>query len=117
MHLCLNNFRPFHFPLEGLYSVAYGGSSWNLDTETLHISSTDILYNNHTDADVNDDNNDSPLWMILMDRSQLVMTIVGFVANMATSITLVKNGQVQFLLSYTFKMYGHMCVCVCVHVV
>ena len=36
-----------------------------------------------------------PFWVIFMDRSQLVMTIVGFLANIATSITLIKNGQVS----------------------
>ena len=36
-----------------------------------------------------------PLWMTLMDRSQLAMTIIGFLANIATSITLIKNGQVR----------------------
>ena len=61
-----------------------------MDTET------DMFYNNHTDTDAYDEI-DSPLWMMLMDRSQLIMTIVGFVANMATSITLLKNGQVKLL--------------------
>ena len=37
---------------------------------------------------------DSPLWIILMDRSQLVMTVIGLIANIATSLTLIKNGQV-----------------------
>ena len=35
-------------------------------------------------------------WIIkLMDRSQQVMTIVGLIANILTSITLIKNGQVS----------------------
>ena len=38
---------------------------------------------------------DSPLWIVLMDRSQLVMTIIGLIANIATSLTLIKNGQVS----------------------
>ena len=42
----------------------------------------------------NTDDADSPLWMILMDQSQLFMTIIGLIANMATSLTLIKNGQV-----------------------
>ena len=34
-------------------------------------------------------------WLILiLDRSQLVMTIVGIIVNLGTSITLIKNGQV-----------------------
>ena len=32
--------------------------------------------------------------LILLDRSQLVMTIIGVIANIGTSITLIKNGQV-----------------------
>ena len=35
-------------------------------------------------------------WLItLLDRSQQVMTIVGIIANIVTSITLIKNGQVS----------------------
>ena len=37
---------------------------------------------------------DDPFWLIFMDRSQLVMTLIGVVANTATSITLIKNRQV-----------------------
>ena len=36
-----------------------------------------------------------PLWIVFMDQSQLVMTIIGLVANIATSVTLIKNGQVR----------------------
>ena len=32
--------------------------------------------------------------LIFLDRSQLVMTIVGVIANIGTSVTLIKNGQV-----------------------
>ena len=32
--------------------------------------------------------------LIFLDNSQLVMTIVGVIANIGTSITLIKNGQV-----------------------
>ena len=32
-----------------------------------------------------------------MDQSQLIMTIVGLVANMATTLVLIKNGQVVIL--------------------
>ena len=42
---------------------------------------------------------DSPLWIVLMDRSQLVMTTIGLIANIATSLTLIKNGQVCGTLS------------------
>ena len=31
----------------------------------------------------------------LLDKSQLIMTIIGVIANVGTSITLIKNGQVS----------------------
>ena len=35
-------------------------------------------------------------WLItLLDRSQQVMTIIGVIANIGTSLTLIKNGQVS----------------------
>ena len=39
-------------------------------------------------------NDNSPLWIVLMDQSQLVMTIFGLIASIATSLTLIKNIQV-----------------------
>ena len=48
-------------------------------------------------------NEKDPLWMILIDRSQLVMTIIGFLANIATSITLIKNGQVSFCSQQIYR--------------
>ena len=42
--------------------------------------------------------------MILVDRSQQVMTIIGVIANMGTSITLIKNGQVG--VTSDTKRYG-----------
>ena len=39
------------------------------------------------------DNEDS-IWIIFLQESQLIVTIVGFVANIGTSATLIKNGQV-----------------------
>ena len=37
-------------------------------------------------------------WLtVLLDRSQQVMTIIGVIANIGTSITLIKNGQVGTL--------------------
>ena len=39
-------------------------------------------------------------WLItLVDRSQQVMTITGVIANIGTSITLIKNGQVNIPLT------------------
>ena len=42
--------------------------------------------------------------IVFLDRSQLVMTIVGVIANVGTSITLIKNGQVNIPLTL-IKMY------------
>ena len=58
-------------------------------------NSTSGLY----DAGAGAETPDSPLWIVLMDRSQLVMTIIGLIANIATSLTLIKNGQVSRTLT------------------
>ena len=39
-------------------------------------------------------NNEDSVWIIFLQQSQLIMTIVGIIANIGTSITLIKNGQV-----------------------
>ena len=33
----------------------------------------------------------------LLDKSQLIMTIIGVIANVGTSVTLIKNGQVSIV--------------------
>ena len=38
---------------------------------------------------------DTSLIMILLDRSQQVMTVIGVIANIGTSITLIRNGKVS----------------------
>ena len=43
--------------------------------------------------------NDTSLLIILLDRSQLIMTIVGVIANIGTAITLIKNGQVGMIIT------------------
>ena len=53
-----------------------------IDNENLHFSNSVI----------SDD--EDPIWLIILDRSQLIMTIVGLIANVGTSTTLIKNGQV-----------------------
>ena len=90
----VNILKTFVSFLQGFYSISYGSSNWEMETQTSIVNSTTMFYNNNTDGDGDDDDEDSPLWMVLMDQSQLVMTTVGFIANMATSITLLKNGQV-----------------------
>ena len=49
---------------------------------------------------------DTSWLMILVDRSQQVMTIIGVIANIGTSITLIKNGQVG--VTSDTKRYGGM---------
>ena len=39
-------------------------------------------------------NDEVSVWVIFLQQSQLIMTIVGIIANIGTSITLIKNGQV-----------------------
>ena len=92
-------FRP-----AGLYST--DTSPWTPDAQILsakqskNINFTELLDYNDEYGDKDDD---SPLWMVLMDQSQLIMTIVGLVANMATTLVLIKNGQVggAFFSNYT----------------
>ena len=70
------------------------------NTETLSVEYSNGVnyiepYNN--DKDDNDHihvDSSLDILLLLMDRSQLVMTIFGLIANMATALTLIKNGQV-----------------------
>ena len=67
------------------------------------VNSTQIFdsINTINNNDQKSGNNKNPLWMDLMDQSQLVMTAVGLIGNIATSITLIKNGQVsKFFFNY-----------------
>ena len=47
--------------------------------------------------------NDTSLLSIFLDRSQLIMTIIGVIANIGTSITLIKNGQVSAIKTVQFS--------------
>ena len=40
-------------------------------------------------------NDEVSVWVIFLQQSQLIMTIVGLIANIGTSVTLIKNGQVS----------------------
>ena len=78
-------------------SFSKGVSTWTPDTQLLINEESNG--SNSTQMSINNKSNDKdPLWMILMDQSQLVMTIVGLVANVATTLTLIKNGQVSGLM-------------------
>ena len=41
--------------------------------------------------------NENSIWIIVLQKNQLVMTIVGLIANVGTSTTLIKNGQVGII--------------------
>ena len=64
----------------------------------FHINTTSY-FNDNLDND-NDNDAVQPLWSIFLDRSQLFMVIIGVMANMGTSITLIKNGQVGVIFTY-----------------
>ena len=68
-------------------SVSNGDSTWMSDL----VNATEMFDNSESKTNKN---SKDPLWMILMDQSQLVMTVIGLIGNIATSITLIKNGQV-----------------------
>ena len=65
------------------------------DTTLLNTSSFTINLNGTYDENVNAEKNDN-FWILFMDRSQLVMTIIGIIANIVTFVTLTTNGQVSF---------------------
>ena len=73
----------------------------------LNINAT-VYFNDDVD---NNDNDDQPLWSIFLDRSQLVMVIIGVIANCGTSITLTKNGQVSIIFIYIIFKYFLMFLC------
>ena len=52
------------------------------------------------------DNEDS-IWVIVLQKSQLVMTIIGLVANIGTSTTLLKNGEVGMNIIDTIVLIGY----------
>ena len=56
----------------------------------LFLENVTYYYDNMTSS-----TSDISWLMVLLDRSQQVMTIIGVIANIGTSITLIKNGQVS----------------------
>ena len=70
------------------------------NTETLSaeenygVNYTELYNNDKDDNDHIHVDSSLEILLLLMDRSQLVMTILGLIANMATALTLIKNGQV-----------------------
>ena len=66
---------------------------FNTYTYTINLNGT---YPENVNAEKNDN-----FWILFMDRSQLVMTIIGIIANIVTFVTLTTNGQVSFNLNPT----------------
>ena len=84
----------------------------DVNSKTLNVSNVNDEINGNIDLSsalkMNDTSDDTlkqgdPLWMILMDRSQLIMTIIGLIANVGTSITLMKNKQVRAVILTDFQ--------------
>ena len=76
--------------------------------EMEDTATTINLYTVNTNNNFTNDiilNENEPFWRLLMDRSQLVMTVVGLIANLGTSITLIKNGQVCTNAFYTMLYF------------
>ena len=69
----------------------------NVVEETFTVRSYELTTNNNNLPFSNSliSDNENSIWLIFLDRSQLVMTIVGLVANVGTSVTLIKNGEVS----------------------
>ena len=63
--------------------------TFTVTTENLTTDNTNLSFYNSLTSD-----NEDSIWIIFLQESQLVVTIVGFVANIGTSTTLIKNGQV-----------------------
>ena len=64
------------------------------DSTMGNITSSKIDINETLPINATSKKDDDPFWLIFMDRSQLVMTLIGVIANTATFITLIKNKQV-----------------------
>ena len=60
-----------------------------------------IIINNNNDDHINVDSS-LDILLLLMDRSQLVMTIFGLIANITTALTLIKNAQVGGAITIIF---------------
>ena len=69
-------------------------SSLNMKEETFTVTSENYLPFSDSLS-----NNENLIWVISLQRSQLVLTIVGCVANIGTSLTLIKNGQVSMIFN------------------
>ena len=67
-------------------------TSFDTNNLSTHYES-DIFVNNETTGTKDE------FLLKLLDRSQLVMTTIGVIANIGTSVTLIKNKQVSIFVS------------------
>ena len=63
--------------------------TFTVTTDKLTTDTKNLPFSNSLLSD-----NEDSIWVIFLQKSQLVMTIVGLVANIGTSTTLITNGQV-----------------------
>ena len=63
--------------------------TFTVATDNLTTDTENLPFSNSLISD-----NEESIWIIFLQESQLFVTIVGFVANIGTSTTLIKNGQV-----------------------
>ena len=65
---------------------------FNFTSLNLDVNKMALVQNATNDGD--------DLFKLLLDRSQLVLTSVGLLANSATVVTLIKNGEVSYINFY-----------------
>ena len=73
-------------------------SMLTMENYTLNNNSLNIFNNVSTNYSGGDeviiDEDEDPAWVMHMDRTKMVMTVIGLIANIGTTITLMVNGQV-----------------------
>ena len=64
------------------------------DTSTINDTLFTVNVNDTFTTNAVSTKDDDSFWILFLDRSQLVMTLIGVIANSVTTITLTKNRQV-----------------------
>ena len=72
-------------------------SKMNVTEEDFTVTTDNLtpVYKNISASKSLISNNEVSVWVTFFQQSQLIMTIIGLIANVGTSITLIKNGQVS----------------------
>ena len=87
----------------------------NLNSNSCHIYPEDKYFNCSENVTLeNRQTAGDPLWKLIMDKSQLTLTIIGTLANIATVITLSKHGEafppiIRMLLKHQGVVDGLAC--------